>query len=552
MNRENDLVVLLSMMVVLTLLATCGTPEPTATTVLTEESAAVPPETSTAELLSEMGYEPLITEPSAVAGTQNAATAVAESGDTTWDMVVLGDSLVADDYSTLPEAYAALIEEDLGVKVEIQNLAVGGESTRSLLTNVQKYPWYREPIQEAEIVLISVGGGDLPRMEKRFFVDKDCGGTDNQDCLRQQLEESHAEWDTLLDEIASLADPGETLIRPIIPGILEFYARVYKDQPEDVEVYNSYVVAMYEYMAESCAERGIPVLDLYALYDGPDADPSLPDIADRGDGVHVSDQGDAVIAQLLSEMGYEPLIIGPAAVPGAKNAATAIAASGDTTWTYVALGDSITWGMIPLYAEMLEEDLGVTVVIQDRTVGGEHSSRLLQRLSTSNWLRKELREADVITIEIPWNVFEDPCLAFLNGSPGACGGSDNQDCLREALETYMEDTDAIIAEIVSLRSPSEALIRIQDTYQFNVRQSKAKGAFETLNRYWREANAHVIEVAETYHIPVARVYDAFMGEDGSEDPQDRGLIHDGFHTSPEGAALMAELFRELGYEFVGP
>ncbi|MGD9405380.1 MAG: GDSL-type esterase/lipase family protein, partial [Anaerolineae bacterium] len=502
MNRENDLVVLLSMMVVLTLLATCGTPEPTATTVLTEESAAVPPETSTAELLSEMGYEPLITEPSAVAGTQNAATAVAESGDTTWDMVVLGDSLVADDYSTLPEAYAALIEEDLGVKVEIQNLAVGGESTRSLLTNVQKYPWYREPIQEAEIVLISVGGGDLPRMEKRFFVDKDCGGTDNQDCLRQQLEESHAEWDTLLDEIASLADPGETLIRPIIPGILEFYARVYKDQPEDVEVYNSYVVAMYEYMAESCAERGIPVLDLYALYDGPDADPSLPDIADRGDGVHVSDQGDAVIAQLLSEMGYEPLIIGPAAVPGAKNAATAIAASGDTTWTYVALGDSITWGMIPLYAEMLEEDLGVTVVIQDRTVGGEHSSRLLQRLSTSNWLRKELREADVITIEIPWNVFEDPCLAFLNGSPGACGGSDNQDCLREALETYMEDTDAIIAEIVSLRSPSEALIRIQDTYQFHVGESKAKGAFETLNRYWREANAHVIEVAETYHIPV--------------------------------------------------
>ena len=48
MNRENDFVVLLSMMVVLTLLATCGTPEPTATTVLTEESAAVPPETSTA------------------------------------------------------------------------------------------------------------------------------------------------------------------------------------------------------------------------------------------------------------------------------------------------------------------------------------------------------------------------------------------------------------------------------------------------------------------------------------------------------------------------
>jgi len=243
-------------------------------------------------------------EPTAVRFAQNAATAVAESGDTTWDMVVLGDSLVDDDYSVLPEAYAALIEEDLGVEVEIENPAVGGESTKSLLTNVQKYPWYREPLQEAEIVLTSVGGGDLPRMEKRFFGGE-CGGADNQDCLRQQLEESQANWDALLAEISSLADPRETLIRPIIPGVLEYYARVYQDQPEDVEVYNSYVVALYEHMARSCAEWGIPVLDLYALYDGPDADPSLPGLAGTGDGVHVADEGDAVIAGLLRGLGYE-------------------------------------------------------------------------------------------------------------------------------------------------------------------------------------------------------------------------------------------------------
>jgi lysophospholipase L1-like esterase len=262
-----------------------------------EPAATAPSQTSTAAP----------PEPTAVPRAQNAATAVTESGDMTWDMVVLGDSLVADDYSVLPEAYAALIEEDLGVEVEIQNLAVGGESTRSLLTNMQKYPWYREPLQEAEVILISVGGGDLPRMEKRFFAGDDCGGADNQDCLRQQLEESQAEWDALLAEISSLADPRETLIRPIIPGILEYYARVYKDRPEEVEVYNSYVVALYEHMARSCAERGIPVLDLYALYDGPDADPSLPELAGTGDGVHVSREGDAVIADLLRELGYDPV-----------------------------------------------------------------------------------------------------------------------------------------------------------------------------------------------------------------------------------------------------
>jgi lysophospholipase L1-like esterase len=218
-------------------------------------------------------------------------------------MVVLGDSLLAEDMSVLPEAYAAHIEEDLGVEVEIQNLAVGGETIRSLLANVSKYPWYREPLQEAEVILISVGGGDLPQMEKRFFGGE-CGGADNQDCLREQIEDSKANWDALLSEIVSLADPRETLIRPIIPGVLEYYARLYKDQPDDVEVYNSYVVALYEYMARSCAEWDISVLDLYALYDGPNADPSLPELAGTGDGVHISDEGDAVIADLLQGLGY--------------------------------------------------------------------------------------------------------------------------------------------------------------------------------------------------------------------------------------------------------
>lgn len=253
------------------------------------------------DLLRGVGYKPTLP----VNATPDPTAAV-ESGDTVWNLVVLGDSLVAEDYSVLPEAYAAYVEEDLGIDVEIQNLATGGETTRSLLTNVHKYPWYREPLQEAEIVLISVGGGDLPRMETRFFDGK-CGGVDNQDCLRQQLEESQANWDALLTEIASLTSPEETIILPIVPRVLDYYARAYSDRPADVDVYNAFVVALYEHMTRSCAASGIPVLDLYALYDGPNADPSLPEIANRGDGVHVSDEGDAVIADLLRELGYHPV-----------------------------------------------------------------------------------------------------------------------------------------------------------------------------------------------------------------------------------------------------
>ncbi len=127
--------------------------------------------------------------------------------------------------------------------------------------------------------------------------------------------------------------------------------------------------------------------------------------------------------------------------------------------------------------------------------------------------------------------------------------ADNQDCLRKALEVYKTDTDAIIAEVVSLRSPSEALIRMRDNYAFIVKDTKARGKFEVVNTYWREANEHVIQVAAKYHIPVARSYAAFGGPNGDEDPVDKGYVSDGFHPTEDGADILAELFRKLGYDY---
>jgi lysophospholipase L1-like esterase len=123
--------------------------------------------------------------------------------------------------------------------------------------------------------------------------------------------------------------------------------------------------------------------------------------------------------------------------------------------------------------------------------------------------------------------------------------------LREALKVYKEDTDAIFAELVSLRSPSDALIRTMD-FPLNVKELKATGAFEVINTYWQDANEYVIQVAGEHHIPVARVYAAFMGPNGDEDPMDKGYVFDGIHPTEKGADLMAELFRELGYEYAPP
>jgi hypothetical protein len=222
-------------------------------------------------------------------------------------------------------------------------------------------------------------------------------------------------------------------------------------------------------------------------------------------------------------------------------------------WDYVAMGESITFETVSRYAEILEQDLGVQIDLHDWQAPSEHSSNLLKKLRRDELLRRDIREAEVITFLIPLGVIAGAMRTFELGEPGACGGIDNQDCLREAFATYMADTDAIMAEIVSLCSPSEALIRVQDTWQLKVRETQATGSFEMFNQYWREANAHVIQVATSYHIPVARVYGAFMGPDGVQDPRDFGLLQsDGLHPTLEGSALVAELFRELGYEYAPP
>jgi lysophospholipase L1-like esterase len=257
----------------------------------------------------------------------------------------------------------------------------------------------------------------------------------------------------------------------------------------------------------------------------------------------------AVVAALLmlagcASPGQSPL---PASTRP-RTARTAIAEQNATEWDYVALGDSVTWGMPDRYAEMIEEDLGVTVVVHGKMVASDHSRRLLERLRTDTRLRQDLRQADVITLQIPFNILGAP-IGFFMGSPDACGGADNQDCLREALELFEADIEGIIAEIVSLRSPSEALIRTQDQYMFLVGEQKEAEVFEVTNAYWREANAHIRAVASAHGIPVAQVYDAFMGESGAEDPVDLGLVSDGFHTTPKGGALMAECFHDLGYEY---
>ena len=246
------------------------------------------------------------------------------------------------------------------------------------------------------------------------------------------------------------------------------------------------------------------------------------------------------------------LTAAPTPTPVVSTAATVIAARGDKEWDLVVMGDCLMPRIIPRYAAHLERDLGIKIKTHDWTRSELASGYMLEDLRTDPELRQDIGDAEVVIFDIGLEVFVNPANTYSFGSAGACGGTDNQDCLREALKSYKADTDAIFAELVSLRSPSEVLIRAMDIHEFTVQDWKEAGVFDVINRYKQDANEHMIQVASEHHIPVARVYAAFRGPDGDEDPMDKGYAYDGFRPTEEGADLMAELFRQLGYGYAPP
>jgi lysophospholipase L1-like esterase len=74
-----------------------------------------------------------------------------------------------------------------------------------------------------------------------------------------------------------------------------------------------------------------------------------------------------------------------------------------------------------------------------------------------------------------------------------------------------------------------------------------------LKPYIDDVNVYILNTATAQNIGCARVYLAFNGPLGTDDPWDKGLLaFDRFHPNDAGHALIAHLLRELGYQSTAP
>jgi lysophospholipase L1-like esterase len=210
----------------------------------------------------------------------------------------------------------------------------------------------------------------------------------------------------------------------------------------------------------------------------------------------------------------------------------AVVTDASASWDYVALGDSLAVGIgarrgyVDRYASYLRTDTGARVNVFNLGQSGQTSSQLLQALRSDQSMRQALGAAEVITFNIGINDLGHAGEAYENGT---CGGDDNQECLHTAVESLEENWDAVIAELLSLRSTGNTIIRTGGI-------GYTPRVDEVFEPYLDEVNRHVATTAANNNIPYAQPH---LGKEY--------LSPDGLHPNDNGYEVIADQLRELGY-----
>jgi lysophospholipase L1-like esterase len=251
------------------------------------------------------------------------------------------------------------------------------------------------------------------------------------------------------------------------------------------------------------------------------------------------------------------LILSAALVVGVRPGVSAV-----EQLQYTALGDSLAFGAfalpgkgyVPVYARHLQTDLQLPVTLVPLGIPGWTSGELLSALRGNFLFRVSVFTSEVVT----WNIGgNDLNAARSRYKSKNCGGADNQDCLRAAVLALKANWSDIIAEIQHLRWQRRTLVRTTDIYNPYVNVDRASDTWPgdagndlaVLKPYVDDVNAYILNTSTAQNIGCARVYLAFNGPFGTDDPADKGLLaFDRFHPNSAGHARIAQLLRQLGYE----
>ena len=228
--------------------------------------------------------------------------------DAVWDLVIIGDSTLWE----LGEAYASQIENDVGVDVALHDFALSGLSAGEVLWTLQAGPPARSQLEQlatalkdAEVVVMFVNPVNSvdpanPHDEEACFMSRAPGP-----CGPASFEKWTTDLKAIWAEIFKLRNGKATILRAtdcynplVVPwekrGVFGACTECWDNMSDAVH--------------SAAQAYGIPFLSRLDAFNGPshDEDPRQKGFI-IGDGEHPSVLAAQFTAELLSQMGYQPV-----------------------------------------------------------------------------------------------------------------------------------------------------------------------------------------------------------------------------------------------------
>ena len=238
---------------------------------------------------------------------------------TPWSLVVIGDSIAYNSPLQCPgctgfaDRYATSITEATGHPVNVQNFSSLGIGVDDLLDKLEApFDSRRDELANADIIVVGISFNDVAWLRDDDPCDRPT--SENPDwlkfdetCAVAAAEIFRPKFESLFAEIVALREGKPTIFRTI---------NRYNDwigwtggnvPPEATNATHVVLDAWNAMVCKAAQENGFDCADIYHAFNGPDGlTPSLDLLAK--DYTHPSDKGNEVIARVLAELGYAPLV----------------------------------------------------------------------------------------------------------------------------------------------------------------------------------------------------------------------------------------------------
>ena len=240
---------------------------------------------------------------------------------TPWSLVAVGDSIAVNSSMVCPgcigfvDRYADAIVEATGHPVKVSNRSQPMLRVDALLEELKADASRRDALANADIIIVSIAFNDTPWLRS----DDPCDGPNgnkpdwpkyNTTCAAAAAEIFRPKFESVYAQIVALREGKPTIFRTInryndwIGWIGEAGET---NPPEATDATRVVLDAWSTMVCETAQENGFTCADIYHTFNGPDGLTPSGDLLAK-DYTHPSDKGNEVIARVLADLGYAPLV----------------------------------------------------------------------------------------------------------------------------------------------------------------------------------------------------------------------------------------------------